>query len=78
MSHLSEHVRQAQETLDAARTSLEAARRRHAEASDDATASVLRDAEVAYEHAHTEYQNALGAQAAGGGTTGGTADHERR
>ena len=63
MSNLDEHTQQARETLDAARTSLEAARRAHDQAGDEATARVLRDAQVAYDDARAAYDNAMGAQA---------------
>ena len=61
MDTSSKHVQQARETLEAARISLEAARRTHDQAGDEASAEVLREAQVAYDDARAAYHNAVGA-----------------
>ena len=74
MSHLEEHSLQARETLDAARTSLEAAQRAHDQAGDEATADLLRDAQIAYDDASAAYDNATRAEA----TSADDADRDRQ
>ena len=59
---LNDHVQQARESLEAAQTSVKAARDRFTRLGDAASAEFLREAEVAQDDAQAEYNRALGAQ----------------
>jgi hypothetical protein len=65
MSNLENHVQQARETLEAARTSLAAAQEAHNRTPNEATASFLQDAQTAFDQARAAYDLAAGAQASG-------------
>jgi hypothetical protein len=70
--NLDDHVRQAQQKLEAATTSLNAAQEAFVRNGDEATTRFLEDAQTAYEEARAAYDLAVGAQATGdGATTGG-------
>ncbi len=62
---LEDHIRQAEQELEAATHSLEAARRKHEQEGSAATAAFVRDAEVGYQQIQAEYQNALAAKGEG-------------
>ena len=63
MTNIDEHTKQAQDTLEAARTSVEAARQTYQRSGSEADAHFLRDAENAYNEALAAYETARGAQA---------------
>ena len=65
MSNLEDHVQQARETLEAARTSLTAAQEAHNRNPNEASASFLQDAQTAFDQARAAYDLAVGAQASG-------------
>ena len=69
-SNLEDHVQQARETLEAARTSLAAAQEAHNRTPNEATADFLQDAQTAFDQARAAYDLATGAQATDG-TSGG-------
>jgi hypothetical protein len=55
MSNIEDHIKQAHDTLEAARTSVEAARRAYERTGSEADAHFLRDAETAYDEALAAY-----------------------
>ena len=65
-SNLEDHVQQAHETLEAARTSLAAAQEAHNRTPNEATADFLQDAQTAFDQARAAYDLATGAQATDG------------
>jgi hypothetical protein len=73
MSNIEEHVKQAHDTLEAARTSVEGARRTYEHSGSEADAHFLRDAQAAYDEALAAYEVARGAQ----GTAGATGSREQ-
>ena len=62
-SNLEDHVQQARQTLEAARTSLAAAQEAHNRAPNEATASFVQDAQTAFDQARAAYDLVTGAQA---------------
>ena len=63
MPNIDEHTKQAHDTLEAAQTSVEAARHAYQRSGSEADAHFLRDAENAYNEALAAYETARGAQA---------------
>jgi hypothetical protein len=62
MNNLEEHVREAQNTLEAAQTSVNAARRAYEASGSEADGYFLRDAETALQEARAMYDAARNAQ----------------
>ena len=69
-SNLEDHVQQARETLEAARTSLAAAQEAYNRTPNEATADFLQDAQTAFDQARAAYDLATGAQATDGTSRG--------
>lgn len=62
MHNLEEHVTQAHDSLEAAQTSLNAARHAYERSGSEADAHFLRDAEAAFQEAQSTYEVACHAQ----------------
>ena len=69
-SNLEDHVQQARDTLEAARTSLAAAQEAYNRTPNEATADFLQDAQTAFDQARAAYDLAMGAQATDGTSRG--------
>lgn len=59
-----DQIKLAEQELEAATTSVNAARRKHEQEGSAGTAAFLRDAEVGYQQALTQYNNAMAASTA--------------